>query len=118
VFDTLILTLLWTFNIAAIVLASSSDVLKKVVINSSDLLVILALAQVLWSLWIFFAGAPMLVTMAAIWLGVNLLLTVGAVRRHAARLSSGQIVLVCAWWIGLLAMLLRAWRSAGTSPWA
>jgi len=102
------LTLVWTFNLSAITLAHRSDLLRRVVFGSYELLVLLAVAQFGWSLWILYAGAPTVVAVAAIWLGLNLLITVGLVRRHARELSGGQIVLVCSWWISLLAMLLWA----------
>jgi hypothetical protein len=110
------LTLVWTFNVSAITLAHRADLLRRVVFNSWELLVLLAVAQCVWSLWILYVGAPAVVAMAAIWLGVNLLLTVGLVQRHARDLSGGQIVLVCSWWLGLLAMLLHALHLGAHPP--
>ena len=106
--DSLMLTMVWTVNLSALTLARRADLLRRVVLSSWELLVALALAQFAWSLWLLYSGAPAIVTTAAIWLGVNLLLTVGIVKRHAQALSGGQIVLVCSWWLGLLAMLLHA----------
>ena len=102
------LTLVWTFNRTAITLAHRSDLLRRVVFSSYELLVLLAVAQFGWSLWILYVGAPAVVAVAAIWLGLNLMITLSLVRRHARDLSGGQIVLVCSWWLSLLVMLLWA----------
>jgi hypothetical protein len=102
------LTLIWTFNLTAIVLTQRSGLLRQVVVNSWNLLLVLAAIEVIWSLWAISTGQAMAVVVAAGWLGLNLVVTLREASRHARELSSGQIVLLCSWWIALLAMLVHA----------
>ena len=113
VLDSLILTLVWTFNIAAVVLTRHAHLLRRVVLASWDLFMLLVAAELAWSLWALFTGQPAVVCMAVCWLGINLLVTARLARRYAAELSPRQIVLLCSWWLGLLAMVARAISLAG-----
>jgi hypothetical protein len=111
------LTLVWTFNLSAITLAHRGDLLKRVVLSSWELLALLAVAQLGWSIWIIYVGAPTLVGVAALWLGLNLLITISMVKKQAHDLTGGQIVLVCSWWVALLAMLLAALHNGSAPRW-
>ncbi|MBI2297789.1 MAG: hypothetical protein HYU66_02340 [Armatimonadetes bacterium] len=111
VYDSLVTTTLWAFNLAALLMTRRSrraDLLRRVVLRSWDLLVGLAALQMAWSLWSLWSGQPVAISLAVCWLGVNLLMTVNTARRYAAELSPQQIVLLCSWWIALLAMVTRA----------
>ncbi len=107
------MTLVWTFNVSALTLTYRADLLKRVVLGSWNLLVFLVGLELAWSVWALSTGQPMPIVVAACWLGLNLLVTVNAARKHAQTLTSGQVVLLCSWWLGLLGMVCCALTSAG-----
>lgn len=106
--DSLIVTMVWTFNVSALTLSQRADLLRRVVLWSWDILLVLVFGELAWAFWALWTGQSEMVCVVSCWMGLNLLLTVGAARRHAATLTPGQIVLLCSWWLALLAMLLRA----------
>lgn len=114
-FDTLILALIWTFNLSALALTFRADWLRRVVLSSWELIVFLVIVELAWSIWALWTGQPAPVVMAACWLGINLFCTVNVARRQAERLASGQIVLLCSWWMGLLGMVMAALQQARTA---
>lgn len=109
-FDSLILAMIWTFNLAAIVLMVRADLVRKVVLNSWELIGGLLALELLAAVWALVTGQPPAVTVCACWLGLNLLLTVNVARAHGEKLQSGQVVLLCSWWIGLLGMSAAVWH--------
>lgn len=111
--DRLVLTSIWCFDIAAVVLSLRADLLQKVVFSSWHLLGALVAAELAWTAWAILSGQPPTVMFAAAWLGVNLVVTVNLARRHAARFRHHQVVLLCAWWIALLGMVVAAVHGGG-----
>ncbi len=111
--DTLVLALIWTFNIAAVVLTIRADLLKRVVLGSWELILGLVVLELGYSLWAVFTGQPPAVMLTAGWLGLNLVLTVNVAMRNARRLAEGQIAILCSWWIALVGMMVAAVQQAG-----
>ncbi len=112
-FATLVLALVWTFNLSALVLTYRADLLRRVVLNSWELLVFLCAAELGWSLWALWTSQPAPVVIASTWLGINLLVSANLARQHARELKPQQVVLLCSWWIGLLAMMGTAVHLSG-----
>ena len=111
--DSLVLTLIWTFNIALLVLVTRADVLRRVVLRSWEILFLLVALELVWSGWTLYTGQAPLVVMAALWLGVNLLITVNLARRYARVMTSTQVAMLCSWWLALLGMALSALHQSG-----
>ena len=113
--SALILTLIWTFNLSALALGYRGDLLKRVVFWSWELIVLLTIVELGWTAWALVTDQPPVVCATSVWLGVNLLITVSLARERGAVLAEGQLVLLCSWWLGLLAMMGRAVVLAGVS---
>ncbi|MCC7492484.1 MAG: hypothetical protein IT204_09070 [Fimbriimonadaceae bacterium] len=111
----LVLVLLWTVNLAALVLCYRRNWLRQVVLRSYDLLLTMAVLNLLATLWAVLSGQPPLVMAALVFLGLNLLLSAELARRRRRSLTAPQVAMLCAWWFGLLAMLLLTTRL--TVPW-
>lgn len=106
--DRLILTSIWCFDIAAVVLSVRADLLQKVVFSSWHLIGVLVAAELAWTVWAVTSGQPAEVTFAAVWLGFNLVITVNLARKYADRFRHHQVVLLCAWWIAMVGMVVAA----------
>ena len=113
--DRLILTSIWCFDIAAVLFALRGDLLQRIVFSSWHLIGFLVAVSLGWSAWAVLTGQPPAVTMAAIWFGLNLVVTVNVARKYASRFSHNQVVLLCAWWVGLLGMVVAAVHGAGAA---
>ncbi len=113
VFDRLILASIWCFDIAAVVLSLRADLLQRVVFSSWHLIGVLVAAELGWAVWAVVSGQPPEVTFAAVWFGLNLVITVNLARKYAVRFQHHQVVLLCAWWIALLGMVVAAVQSSG-----
>jgi len=108
VLDSLIVTMVWTFNLSALTLSQRADLLRQVVLWSWNLVVVLVFGELAWAFWALWTGQSEVVCVVSCWMGLNLLVTVSAAKRYASTLTSGQLVLLCSWWLALLATLLRA----------
>lgn len=109
----LILALIWTFNLSAVLFAYRADWLKQLVLRSWELICLLVAVELAWAVWALVSGQPIILVVAACWLGINLLVTVNLARRHAAEMNPEQVVLMCAWWLGLAGMCVAAFLQAG-----
>lgn len=114
--DTPVLALIWTFNLSAVLLALRPEAVKKAVVSSWEVVLLIVLAQLAWVGYVLYTGAPFGIALTALWLGLNLMATLAVTRAAPQRLTPFQVVLLCAWWLGLLAMLVRAVRP-GADPW-